>query len=450
MKIIGVSIFIFILFLQACSSKGQNVKPGLNDSIVCASLPGQLYCLYLPQNPNKVEKMPVLFLFDPAALAKTTVEQYKTLADKYGIILACSYNSKNGPADENKIAANAMIGDVLEKFPADETKLFVSGLSGGSRFSYLFASQNAKIKGVIACGAFYPGNTSSLTKPLFNYSGIAGTFDFNFPEGLSMKYTLARQNFPFQFITFEGKHEWPADSIFERALVFQLSRLDEYKNLVFKSTLLEQRFLNTAKLNGDYMNAAWILENLMIADKNRQSEFHDSLELLVNSELYKKQESAFLGSFRMEDSLRNEISEALKGILMTCSNKFDAHLPLTWWKIEINKLSLLEGNSKEIYTRNSGKRLKAQIGVMLWETNRHLMQQNFYVQALELADILLVYEPENATYFALKAEVLAAQNKAKEAKTYLKQAIDKGFTMENPYLGSSEILRQVYNDYIKK
>jgi hypothetical protein len=49
-----------------------------------------------------------------------------------------------------------MISDLYERFKPDENRLFLSGFSGGSRFAYIYAAQNPKIKGVIACGAFFP------------------------------------------------------------------------------------------------------------------------------------------------------------------------------------------------------------------------------------------------------------------------------------------------------
>lgn len=443
MKLFGISLIFFSISFQACSSQQQNFKTGLTDSIKCKFSPEQMYSAYIPDSCDFTLNIPAFFLFDPAARAKQSVELYKELANKYHVALFCSYNSKNGPVDQNKKAADAMIADALERFPIDETKLYISGFSGGSRFSYIYATQNTKIKGVIACGAFYPGNSSNLSKPSFTYSGIAGTYDFNFSEGLSMRNQLIGQNFPFQFITFNGTHEWPPVEYFERALVFQLSRNAEFQSLEFLCGTLEQKALQSSIDSNDFINASWIYQNLMICNKSRQMEFYDSLQSVLNSKIYQQHSKSFSKSLRLEDSITSEFSEATSGILMTTYNQYDTHKPMLWWKQKINSISKMEENPKDIYKRNAAKRIKGQIGVMLWETNRRLMQEKYYNQSLELADILLLLDPESATYMALKSEVLAAQGKTTEAKEVFNEAKNKGFTFDNAFLGKSQILKQL-------
>jgi tetratricopeptide (TPR) repeat protein len=181
----------------------------------------------------------------------------------------------------------------------------------------------------------------------------------------------------------------------------------------------------------------------MICNKSRQTEFYDSLQSVLNSKIYQQHSKSFSKSLRLEDSITSEFSEATSGILMTTYNQYDTHKPMLWWKQKINSISKMEENPKDIYKRNAAKRIKGQIGVMLWETNRRLMQEKYYNQSLELADILLLLDPESATYMALKSEVLAAQGKTTQAKEVFNEAKNKGFTFDNAFLGKSQILKQL-------
>lgn len=443
MKRFAGLIIFFLFSIQACSSHRNKIATGLVDSISCNTLPEQIYAAYLPDSAGEGANYPAVFLFDPAARAKTTVELYKTLANKYHVALFCSYNSKNGPADQNKVSADAMITDATARFPVDESKFIVSGFSGGSRFAYWYALQNRKIKGVVACGAFFPGNSDKLPKPSFNYSGIAGTFDFNFREGLSMQSFMQSQNYPFQFIAFNGSHEWPPKESFERALVYQLARLTNSKTLWFACNSLEQKALGENLDNNDFIGAAWIYQNLLLLPTTNPRIYTDSLKALFSGKEFKSQQKLFSKSLELEDSISAEFMEATQGIVLVTYNQPDKHKSMHWWKQKISTISKMEENSKDIYLRNSAKRIKGQIGVMLWETNRKLMSEKYYDQSLELAEILLLIDPENATYIALIAEVLVAQGKTNEAKIHFQQAKDKGFTMDNAFLGKSLLLKKL-------
>jgi hypothetical protein len=254
---------------------------------------------------------------------------------------------------------------------------------------------------------------------------------------------LTMQNYPFQFITFNGAHEWPPVEYFERALCYQLLKASNSQSLKFLCSSLEEKALEMSIDSGDYINATWIYRNLMLIDKNREKELSDSIQNILNSNLYKQHSKLFYKSLKLEDSLNTEFSTAVKGILLTTYNQFDSHKSMLWWKQKINTVSKLEENSKDVYKKNAAKRIKGQIGIILWETNRRLVQEKYFDQSLELAEILLILKPESDTYLALKAESLAALGKTEEAKKVLELAKSKGFTFDNAFIGKSTILKQL-------
>lgn len=82
---------------QTATPHNRAFPPGkLINRVPCSVDTSYSYALYLPENYTPDQKYPVLFFFDAHKRGKLPVHKYKSLADKYGYILAASYNSTNG------------------------------------------------------------------------------------------------------------------------------------------------------------------------------------------------------------------------------------------------------------------------------------------------------------------------------------------------------------------
>ncbi|MBN1117104.1 MAG: hypothetical protein JXA77_07865 [Bacteroidales bacterium] len=439
MKLLQILFFFQAFLFSGCVHSHEKVFYRLNDSIQCEQQPEQFYCVYLPDTVSTGKKYPVLFLFDPSARAKKAVEQYSTLADKYNIILACSYNSKNGPVEDNTLAAHAMISDALEKFPVDENLILYSGFSGGSRFAYYYAQNFRKAKGLIATGAFYPVGNKPFSVPDWIYSGVVGNADFNFTEGLNMANTLWRSGYPFQFITTDEEHGWPSDTAFERALCYQLSQITGNKFLESEYIELEEEALEKSKSVSEFINSLWILQNLSFIDRNYTTEMQN----LSNEKSFTLQLKEFEKSIRLEDSLKIEFGNAVRGILMQTNNQTDGFKSLKWWEGTINKLNEISTSDNSIYLQHAANRARAHIGILLWEINRKLVKEKFYNKSLEAAEILILAYPENDTYYAIKAESLYVLGNKTEAMKNIARALELGYTKDNEYLKNNQILKKI-------
>src|SRR5580698_9309050 len=66
------------------------------DSVICSDDPSQIYAVYLPTKYDSSKKWPIIYFFDPHGVGNLPLILYKDLAEKYGFILAGTYNSKNG------------------------------------------------------------------------------------------------------------------------------------------------------------------------------------------------------------------------------------------------------------------------------------------------------------------------------------------------------------------
>ncbi|MCP5055033.1 MAG: hypothetical protein GY940_48150, partial [bacterium] len=158
----------FALYPENAKQTGQ--EPGLENfekgtiipRVVCSDEPDQSYVLYLPSTYSAEHQWPILYCFEPAARGQLPVKLFRAAAEKYGYIVVCSNNSRNGPWEPISRAATAMWKDTLKRFRIDESRVSATGPSGGSRvashFQYII---HRPIAGVIGCGAAL----SSTVKP---------------------------------------------------------------------------------------------------------------------------------------------------------------------------------------------------------------------------------------------------------------------------------------------
>ncbi len=445
----NLKIFLLIAFplFTSCGKTNAYVPGQITDSIECSEKSGQFYALYLPKGYDGDKKYPVVFFFDPSARGKLPLEKYRYVADSFQVILAGSDNSKNGPLEICTAAANAMIDDVKTRISnIDLQTLLLAGFSGGSRFAYSYSILHPEMKGVIGCGASFPAQTQDVFPPRFNYSLIAGFYDFNFREFYQVKEIFRNNNTPFCFIPFYGGHEWPDSKSFKKALQYQLCLSNGNKNMEANDQLmiaLKNQFSEFRDSN-NLMAAKWSLEDLLVFEyKSYQtSNYSDSLQKIIKSTDYQNQVTLFDKSLRMEDSLIQEISKVTTAYYQLLKNPLTPIKPMKWWEKEIEKFTLFE-TDKDIYLQMMGKRLKSQVCIQYWGVNRQLAGAGLYDRSLETAIILTMANPEEPIYYALKAESLSAIGKTKEAKTELESAVQKGFTFDEPSLRNNPYLAKL-------
>jgi hypothetical protein len=196
-------------------------------AVKCSGDASQSYALYLPSNYSADRTWPVIFAFDPGGRGSVPVERYQAAAEKYGYLVAGSNNSRNGPWDVSIRAARAMMTDAGERFRIDERRVYLAGMSGGSRVALGVALGSKGIAGVIASSAGFPDSKprKSLEFPVF---GTAGTEDFNLSEMRQMDRALTSAH---RLAVFEGGHVWLPSEVAVEAVewmeVLKGSRVDQ-------------------------------------------------------------------------------------------------------------------------------------------------------------------------------------------------------------------------------
>jgi dienelactone hydrolase len=187
--------------------------------VVCHADSKQSYALYLPSSFSPGRKWPIIYVFDPAARGEVAVEAVRAAAEKFGYIVAASNNSHNGPMADSLVAANAVWRDTQQRFPVDDRRLYLAGMSGGARLATTIAlSCNTCVAGVIANAAGFPHGDHPARKPQFAYFGAVGNADFNYGEFVELRKALDADGARYRIRIFEGQHGWAPPEVWEEAL----------------------------------------------------------------------------------------------------------------------------------------------------------------------------------------------------------------------------------------
>lgn len=189
-------------------------------NVACDDEPEWSYLLYLPKAFKPDRKWPVLYILGPMGGSEYDVQRYVKGAELNGWILVMSTQRKNSFDGSGK-AVRAMDRHVRKTLPIDEDMVFITGMSGGARDAFWYASDDGRsfakdrklrFAGVLACGA---GTSDPLTKKTVTY-GLCGSNCFNRWDMASSFKTLANKDWRLRF--FPGNHDWAGDDLLADAM----------------------------------------------------------------------------------------------------------------------------------------------------------------------------------------------------------------------------------------
>lgn len=202
----------------ASQTNGSLPRGVLVDSVVCLATPDQSYALYLPSYYVSDKNWPIIYAFDPVARGALPVKLLQDAAEKYGYIVVGSNTSRNGPWQFEFDAANALSRDTQTRFSLDQSRLYTTGFSGGSRVASAIAILTGKIAGVVGCGAGLATQDRLQERTRFAYAGIIGNGDMNYVEMHALERKLDKLQFPHKLIIFDGGHQWPPEETLLQAV----------------------------------------------------------------------------------------------------------------------------------------------------------------------------------------------------------------------------------------
>ena len=187
--------------------------------VVCSADSNQSYALYLPSTFSATRKWPIVYLFDPLARGEVAVEAARAAAEKFGYIVVASNNSRNGPMADSTSAANAVWRDTQERFPVEEQRRYLAGMSGGARLVTAIAlSCDGCAAGVIASAAGFPIGKAPERNMKFAYFGAVGNADFNYGEFVELRKKLDEAGAEHRIRIFDGRHGWAPPEVWLEAL----------------------------------------------------------------------------------------------------------------------------------------------------------------------------------------------------------------------------------------
>jgi predicted esterase len=187
--------------------------------VVCSADSSQSYALYLPSTFSATRKWPIIYLFDPLARGEVAVESARAAAEKFGYIVVASNNSRNGPMADSTAAANAVWRDTQERFPVEEQRRYLAGMSGGARLVTAIAlTCDGCAAGVIANAAGFPIAKPPQSNMKFAYFGAVGNADFNYGEFVDLRKKLEDVGAQYRIRIFDGQHGWAPPEVWLEAL----------------------------------------------------------------------------------------------------------------------------------------------------------------------------------------------------------------------------------------
>ena len=393
------------------------------DSVFCADDSSQIYAVYLPTKYDTLKKWPVIYFFDPHGVGNLPILLYKDLAEKYGFILAGTYNSKNGMQWENsEIAARAFIKDTRMRLSLDNSRLYTCGFSGGAMVASMVAISDGGIAGVITCGGSMPGDHP--LKQAFSYISFVGDKDFHYVSVKQLDKLLDSTSLAHQLIVFNGKHQWPPASTLEQG--FQWLDVDamQMKTIPINDSIVKsirEQYINEAEewhKKGNAVKEYYAYRKLLnflhgVADVGG---YADKTKQLESSEVVKKY-------FTDEQTLEEEESQKL--------DEFRTHLSQMdqgWWNGKISAMKKLAEKDAESPAALQAQRILSYLSLVMYMQASGEFKNRNYPAASYFVGLYALVDPENPEHSYLSACLDMADHNSANALQMLQEAITLGFS----------------------
>jgi predicted esterase len=190
------------------------------ESITCQGAPDQRYALYLPSAYRTDRAWPILYVMDPRSHGLQAAEALKAGAERYGWILASSYNTLSDQTiDPNVAALRAMWADTHARLAIDDRRVYLAGFSGTVRSAVNLAlAAPGTVIGIFGAAAGFPTERPPSKDLPFDFFGTVGDRDFNYYEMMDLEKKLAALALPYRLEMFAGGHTWPPPELAFRGI----------------------------------------------------------------------------------------------------------------------------------------------------------------------------------------------------------------------------------------
>jgi hypothetical protein len=431
-----LSAAAILLLCSSLKSEAQDFARGrITDTVVCRKNSRQKYALYLPSQYNLPAKFPVIAIFDPSGRGTVAIKGFRIAAEKYGYILVCSYNSKNGPLNDNFEAAGAVFEDIFSRFSIDNKRVYTAGFSGGSRFALALASTNDFITGVIGCGAGLPNDPRLYPtgRSVFAYFGTAGFRDMNYLDMFDlMEFFRTKTQVTSYLRTFEGGHEWPSPDILQEAIEWmnlQAMKKNEIKtDTAFVSYLYNKTTLSVEKLSsmGNVFDAERYTRYAVrdFSGLKKVNSFSESLSKTDQSKIFRDASREWQNITSKEREMEERFISSIKGTILSGSVPDTL---ITWWRNEVISLKSIRDKAKPESSQMASRLLNF-VSIFCYEQGSSYYKQNYFDISSFFFEVCTLSDSENMNTYLSFAKSLAGQKKKREALNQLERAVSHGLT----------------------
>jgi predicted esterase len=426
--------YLIINMLFPYRIEAQMIAKGkLIDTVKCIDHPGYSYSLYMPSNYLSLKKWPAILIFDPGGQGTVAVGVFRKAAEKYGYIVACSNNSRNGPLNNNFTAAGNMLTDLLKRFTLDEKRIYAAGFSGGSRIALALASSNNFITGVIGCGAGFPNdrNLYPSKKSSFVYYGIAGNMDMNWLEMFDLMTFFNNNTSVIPYLrTFDGGHQWPSPEIIQEAVEWINLQAMKKKIVASDSAYISsysnktKTFINNLIATGNQYDAARYLQYAIRDFSGTQvsRDMTKSLTALEQSRNFNEANRQWSIIAAQEKSREENYISSIGKIVYSGNVPDSAGV---WWKREIGSLKMIKNQGIPTYSQMAARLLNF-ISILCSEQGTAYFHQKQYDLSGFFFELCTLSDSENMNNYYNLARSLSGSNKKGEALDELNKAVGHG------------------------
>jgi|GEM_PF-370556 len=428
----------FLLFLTLTAvnysySQLLSLKKGAvtDDILVHDSIP-ETFAIYLPSNFDASKKWPIVFVVDTEGKGKQAVGMFAGAAEKSGYVLAASNAVRDSLSISNNVRITTrMMNAVSSMVPVHPKRNYVGGFGNGARFASLLPTFIKNIQGVISCGASVANTEVLSSKRPFQFIGIVGNSDYNYPEMLALEKLLNRLRFPNQLLIFEGGHQWPTQEYLITAMEFFTLASMKNGHIPSDSTFIKEAYeRNLVQINNWVAVQKPLIANALLDEIIDVFDPHLNIDSLANSKKILKRSKLFRVQSRDQNTLffketliKEDYVYYLEEDILTYN-----YNNLGWWNYQMEELKKFDKSSR-VFERQMGERLKGYVNALIEDNIDALKaEENIDEEALGFLWMLkTITDPFDHSYYL---KIISQSSKFEDYGTalfYLEELLKKGY-----------------------
>jgi hypothetical protein len=348
--------------------------------------------------------LPAIIFVDPHGNGALPLYMYSALAEKFGVILMGSNDSKNGLTYiQVSPILHSLVSEASSRLGADGKQISYAGFSGGAKAALVAASEVSSVFTVIYCGAGLQEIPMSLPPCL----GITGLKDMNYTEVIETDRQIENKKIRHALIEWRGKHEWNDPGTFENAFYWihflaMEKKIENVKEDMVQSFISANKKTETSPLKEEKRLLKLINFLNGVADVSSYSKALESL---------KKQSSYISAKKKEQDDF--ELEMRVKQNYIQCIELKD----LIWWRDEV--LSFRKAGSNPMNDRIMGY-----VSLACYSFSNNALKQHDLKKAEKYLGVYALVDRENPD----RAFMQACLYGQLQNKTGALQSIRESFT----------------------